>query len=306
MSNEWYTLKYKPTYPSALSRPRVRGAHFVPEQVDSFSRFKYLGSNTWLRTQCLSRPLRRYCHLPTERSFQEFSSEDLFNRCFKGSELETLDEVKKIAFDVNDNRLLQLVSDRIVALENSIVEVNKFLADPVKCDLKNQFECLCKLASDEDWCWNLQCTTCGHQIFRYAFRLMSRGIKIQDEARMTLGNVYRVSGWIVRAENNNGDYEGQLYKIPSFAQGWPESVKDKIANICAEADLEVIANNCKYPDWRGYLGLVAAHMSSDSDAYKNLSIKWAKQLLKMGEGEASEFDLEEVANGERTLSWRDV
>ena len=235
MSNEWYTLKYKPTYPSALSRPRVRGAHFVPEQVDSFSRFKYLGSNTWLRTQCLSRPLRRYCHLPTERSFQEFSSEDLFNRCFKGSELETLDEVKKIAFDVNDNRLLQLVSDRIVALENSIVEVNKFLADPVKCDLKNQFECLCKLASDEDWCWNLQCTTCGHQIFRYAFRLMSRGIKIQDEARMTLGNVYRASGWIVRAENNNGDYEGQLYKIPSFAQGWPESVKDTIANICAEA-----------------------------------------------------------------------
>ena len=306
MSNEWYTLKYKPTHPSAFSRPRVRGAHFVPEQVDSFSRFKYLGSNTWLRTQCLSRPLRRYCHLPTERSFQEFGSEDLFNRCFKGSELETLDEVKKIAFDVNDNRLLQLVSDRIVALENSIVEVNKFLADPVKCDLKNQFECLCKLASDEDWCWNLQCTTCGHQIFRYAFRLMSRGIKIQDEARMTLGNVYRASGWIVRVENNNGDYEGQLCKIPSFAQGWPESVKDTIANICAEADLEVIANNCKYPDWRGYLGLIAAHMSSDSDAYKNLSINWAKQLLEMGEGEASEFDLQEVANGERTLSWRDV
>jgi hypothetical protein len=45
-------------------------------------------------------------------------------------------------------------------------------------------------------------------------------------------------------------------------------------------------------------------MSSDSDAYKNLSINWAKQLLEMGE--ASEFDLQEVANGERTLSWRDV
>ena len=306
MSNEWHISKYKPLFPSAFSRPRVRGAHFVPEQVDSFSRFKYIGSNTWLRAQCFSRPLMHYCNLPTDRSVREFSSEDLFKRYFSGSGLETLDELKIIAFEKNDNKLLQLVSDRIVALENSIVEVNRFLVDPVECNLKNQFESLCKLASDEEWCWNLQCTTCGHQMFRYAFRLMSRGIKIQDETRMTLGNVYRASGWIVRVENNNGDYEGQLCKIPSFAQGWPESVKDKIANICAEADLEVIANNCKYPDWRGYLGLVAAHMSSDSDAYKNLSIKWAKQLLKMGEGEASEFDLEEVANGERTLSWRDV
>lgn len=305
MANEWYISKYKPIFPSAFSRPRVRGAHFVPEQVDSFSRFKYLGSNTWLRAQCFSRPLRHYCDLPMDRSVREFSSEDLFKRYFSGSGLEALDELKIIAFEKNDNKLLQLVSDRIVALENSIVEVNKFLADPVECNLKNQFECLCKLASDEDWCWNLQCTTCGHQMFRYAFRLMSRGIKIQDEARMTLGNVYRASGWIVRKENN-GNYRNQLCIIPSFAQGWPESVKDTIANICAEADLEVIANNCKYPDWRGYLGLVAAHMNSDSDAYKNLSINWAKQLLEMGEGEASEFDLQEVANGERTLSWRDV
>ena len=305
MANEWYISKYKPIFPSAFSRPRVRGAHFVPEQVDSFSRFQYLGNNMWSRAMCLSRPLRLYCNLPMARSIREFSSEDLFNKYFSGDDLEALDELKIIAFEKNDNKLLQLVADRIVTLENSIVEVNKFLADPVECNLKNQFECLCKLASDEDWCWNLQCTTCEHQMFRYAFRLMSRGIKIQDEARMTLGNVYRASGWIVRKENN-GNYRNQLCIIPSFAQGWPESVKDTIANICAEADLEVIANNCKYPDWRGYLGLVAAHMSSDSDAYKNLSINWAKQLLEMGEGEASEFDLQEVANGERTLSWRDV
>jgi len=33
----------------------------------------------------------------------------------------------------------------------------------------NQFEALCKLASDENWCWNLNCATCGHMHFRYAF-----------------------------------------------------------------------------------------------------------------------------------------
>jgi len=301
MSNKWHICKYKPLVPNYWSKPRVRGTHFVPERVDSFSRFKYLGNNTWSRALCFSRPLRQYCNLPMERSVREFSSEDLFDKCFKGVELETLDEVKKIAFEVNDNKLLQLVADRIVTLENSIVDVNYLLIDPVECSLKNQFECLCKLASDENWCWKLHCTTCGHTLFRYAFRLMSRGIKVQDEVRMTFSGIYRASGWIVRVDNNR--FESQLGVFP---RRWHITTKDKIVKICTGADLEVIANNCKYPDWRGYLGLVAAHMSSNSDAYKELSVNWAKQLLKMGEGEASRVELQKVANGERLLSWRDV
>lgn len=301
MLGKWYTCSYKPLAPNFWSLPRVHGAHFVPEQVNSFSRLKYLGSNTWLRALCLSKPLRRYCNLPLEGLVKEFNSEDLFDRLFKSSELGTLYEVKKIAFEVKDNKLLQLVTNRIVTLENSIAKVNYLLIDPVECNLENQFECLCKLASDESWCWQLRCTTCGHGSFRYAFELMSKGVKVQSEVRMIFNGIYRSSGWVVRARNDR--FDNQLGVLP---MRWHTAAKDKIVKICAKANLEVIDNNCKYPDWRGYLGLVAAHMNSNSDAYKELSINWAKQLLKMDEGEASRVELQKIANGERLLSWRDV
>jgi hypothetical protein len=39
----------------------------------------------------------------------------------------------------------------------------------------NQFEELCKLASKENWCWNLVCTTCGHLHFKYSFLELASG-----------------------------------------------------------------------------------------------------------------------------------
>jgi len=45
----------------------------------------------------------------------------------------------------------------------------------------NQFESLCKLASDETWCWDLSCTTCGHMHFQYAFLELIKGRSPTDE-----------------------------------------------------------------------------------------------------------------------------
>ena len=39
----------------------------------------------------------------------------------------------------------------------------------------NKFEELCELASRENWCWKLYCTTCGHMDFRYSFSELADG-----------------------------------------------------------------------------------------------------------------------------------
>ena len=45
----------------------------------------------------------------------------------------------------------------------------------------NQFEAVCELASDEWWCWDLNCTTCGNMHFTYAFKEMSLGKSPEDD-----------------------------------------------------------------------------------------------------------------------------
>ena len=45
----------------------------------------------------------------------------------------------------------------------------------------NQFEAVCKLASDEGWCWDINCTTCGNMLFTYAFKQMSYGQSPEDD-----------------------------------------------------------------------------------------------------------------------------
>ena len=49
----------------------------------------------------------------------------------------------------------------------------------------NQFEAVCKLASDEWWCWDLNCTTCGNMHFTYAFKEMSQGKSPEDNDWLT-------------------------------------------------------------------------------------------------------------------------
>ena len=125
----------------------------------------------------------------------------------------------------------------------------------------NQFNALCKLASADRWCWNLHCATCGHLHFRYAFLELESGKAIID------------GDWIVRRRKTS--YVNQLGPLP---RSYSESQKGKVLTICSGADIQLIAKECKFPDWLGYLGLVLAHMQSDSDVYKLLSRKWASQL----------------------------
>jgi hypothetical protein len=128
----------------------------------------------------------------------------------------------------------------------------------------NQFEALCKLASKENWCWNLFCTTCGHMHFRYAFCELAAGKSIDGK------------GWLVHGKNAH--FTHYLGPLPG---SYREEQKEKFLHICREANISWIERNCKFPDWLGYLGLVLEHMRTRSQIYKAVSSSWASQLKGM-------------------------
>lgn len=150
----------------------------------------------------------------------------------------------------------------------------------------NQFENLCKLASDENWCWKISCTTCGHMHFRYAFSELVAGKDPADPS------------WIVHDRNTR--YSHLLGPLPG---NYSKEQKEKLTNICCNARLSSIAGVCKFPDWLGYLGLVLVHMHSRANSYKTLSEVWASQLSEMvSEGSTVRGRLLEIAKGNGLLN----
>lgn len=128
----------------------------------------------------------------------------------------------------------------------------------------NPFESLCKLASKENWCWNIYCTTCGHMHFRYAFREIAHGV-YPDSPNwiITSGRTHYDNGW----RFNPRDYSEDQIKT--------------VLQICMGSNLKAISNNCEFPDWLGYLGLVLHHFITDDTESQELSKIWAKQLMSM-------------------------
>jgi len=153
----------------------------------------------------------------------------------------------------------------------------------------NQFESLCKLASDETWCWNLGCTTCGHMHFRYAFLELAKGKSPTD------------SQWQIHDRNTTYDHLGSL------PRNYTEEQKEIIHKICCEADLGIIESSCKFPDWLGYLGLILEHTYSGSKTYTELSSSWASQLIELVTSQSFiHARLQEIVEGNGVLCIKDL
>ena len=153
----------------------------------------------------------------------------------------------------------------------------------------NQFESLCKLASDETWCWNLGCTTCGHMHFRYAFLELTKGKSPTD------------SQWQIHDRNTTYDHLGSL------PRNYTEEQKEIIHKICCEADLGIIESSCKFPDWLGYLGLILEHTYSGSKTYTELSSSWASQLIELVTSQSFiHARLQEIVEGNGVLCIKDL
>ena len=129
--------------------------------------------------------------------------------------------------------------------------------------MKNQFEELCKLASNENWCWKIACSTCGHLHFRYAYHQIGKGIIVGS------------SDWIITESKTS--YDDELGSPP---KQFEQEVRKYFLNECKDSSLGRISQECKFPDWLGYLGLVIHHFKHDQH-FQSLSKSWSEQLSKM-------------------------
>ncbi len=99
---------------------------------------------------------------------------------------------------------------------------------------------LFSLASKEEWCWNLSCTTCGHMHFRYSFQEIIKG-------------VHPDSGlWKVKKADN--DWTARLGPMP-FHGAVPIEIEEKLLATIFDLDLNIVARHYVFPDWLGYIGL---------------------------------------------------
>ena len=125
-----------------------------------------------------------------------------------------------------------------------------------KKTVTNPFEALCVLASNKRYCWTLYCTTCGAMDIRTGFTMIAKGYHPQEEK------------W---------DIEHSKLKR-TMSQDWSEEMTEKFITELSNASLEFISDNCLFPDWLGYLGLVLHQFHFDFNNRIKLSSAWKPQL----------------------------
>jgi len=158
---------------------------------------------------------------------------------------------------------------------------------------RNAFIALCELASKEEWCWNLMCTTCGLQDLRLSFKEIIRGNHPDSE------------NWIMHkygyeTVNRYESYISWLHGIE-----WSLESQIKLAEIFATASLKQISKLARFPDWLGYMGVVLSSTEEEEKKSRTLTKAWAPQLLEMVEPEsyAKERLLEMMADETLILRW---
>jgi hypothetical protein len=160
-------------------------------------------------------------------------------------------------------------------------------------DDENAFELLCRLASKEQWCWMIPCNTCGNHEFKYGLRELGRGHSPADP------------DWVVH--KCNGTLGQILDEIP-YATGLADPEIVAVVEVCAGANLKRIADDCLFPDWLGYLGIVLARAYCEDVAYEKLTALWAWQLRDfVGRDSTIWSHLDECARlSDRRLSFGDL
>jgi len=111
---------------------------------------------------------------------------------------------------------------------------------------RNSFVALCKIASSNNWCWNIYCTTCGHGSFKVAFTKMIHGQQPDDKVF-----------WPNGKENHALLKEIDQYN--DFGNDSRTEDQIKLASIIAGAKISDIQAVARFPDWLGYIGLVIHH-----------------------------------------------
>jgi len=139
-----------------------------------------------------------------------------------------------------------------------------------KTILKNPFVALCGYASQNNWCWNLSCTTCGHGAFKVAFSKLIKGQHPDNDSFWPNGK-------------SNSDLFNEVDNNRDFWRSASITNQLKLSKIVADAKIADIKSISKFPDWLGYIGLVIRHCPN-RDASKIISDSFLPQFITLLEG----------------------
>jgi hypothetical protein len=163
-----------------------------------------------------------------------------------------------------------------------------------KSNPRNSFVALCELASRENWCWNIYCTTCGCMYFRYAFVELVEG-KHPDEKT-----------WLTCKKNHNK--LDRFTEPVSFKNKWPIDAQRELLKTAAQADITQLSKVATFPDWLGHIGLVLLFCSDAEHKTRLLTeslIPQFQQILGPSSFEISCLN-EIYSDKRRFLDWRDL
>lgn len=157
----------------------------------------------------------------------------------------------------------------------------------------NQFESLCKLAAKEQWCWNLACTTCGHEVFRSAMRDLAGGLDPESAA----WTVHRASLQPTVATRRPAQPLGD----------WPHDEQALLQQTAVGCDLDVISRLAAFPDWLGYIGILLRYTEQAEASNRLLTRAFVPQLIKFVRPNSRGLELlREIERGSRPLRWTDL
>jgi len=125
---------------------------------------------------------------------------------------------------------------------------------------ENAWEAVCVIATEQRWCWNLACTTCGAGLWRYALAEIGAGRHPADP------------NWSTSNDHRN---------LPSLNELRKTGSSRHMIDVLAEADLESIARRGPHPDWLGYQGVALRNISRSDAMSRKLTIAWGRQILAL-------------------------
>jgi len=133
--------------------------------------------------------------------------------------------------------------------------------------IRNSFVALCEYASQNNWCWKITCTTCGHSAFKVAFSKLVKDQHPDNDSFWPLG---KSNSTQLKEADDNDDFRRRASLENQL----------KLASIVSDAKISHIQQVAKFPDWLGYIGLVIHHCPSHQ-ARKLLSDAYIPQFIEI-------------------------
>lgn len=151
--------------------------------------------------------------------------------------------------------------------------------------LRNAFLAMAELASKENWCWKIPCTTCGSMYFKSAFRELISG-KHPDQKE-----------WLTMQKNH---HKLDLFERLSLDE------QEKLSDVVIGASVVDLLKVAKFPDWLGYLGLVLHNCGQLERTSSKITKVFVPQFLDLVKG-LDDFSAEKKGLKEKnTISFYDL